>query len=178
MTGTERRNKIVGILESSDTAVPGHELSRKLKVSRQVIVQDIALLRTAGHAITSTNRGYTLGGAAQAIRLFKVKHSASQIEEEMQAVVDLGGCIVDVSVNHRTYGMINAALDIKSRRDIANFLKGLESGVSQPLSSLTDGFHFHHISAESNEILDEIEAKLSQLGFIAELSAYEKEECR
>ena len=49
MTGTERRNKIVGILKSSDTAVPGHELSRKLKVSRQVIVQDIALSHRRVH---------------------------------------------------------------------------------------------------------------------------------
>ncbi len=178
MTGTERRNEIVRILKSANGAVPGHKLSQELKVSRQIIVQDIALLRTAGHAITSTNRGYLLDGGAQAIRLFKVKHERNQMEEEMQAVVDLGGCIMDVSVNHRTYGMISAALDIKSRRDVANFLGELETGVSQPLSSLTDGYHFHHISAESDEILDEIEAKLQQLGFIAELSAYEKEECR
>ncbi len=178
MSGTERRDKIIRILKTANGAVPGHKLSQELKVSRQVIVQDIALLRTAGHAITSTNRGYLLGGSAQAIRLFKVKHDPNQIEEEMQAVVDLGGCIMDVSVNHRTYGMISAALDIKSRRDVAHFLSELETGVSQPLSSLTEGYHFHHISAESDEVLDEIGAKLMQLGFIAELSAYEKEECR
>ena len=80
----------------------------------------------------------------------------------MNVVVDLGGCITDVVVNHHTYGMISAPLDIKSRRDVKRFLDDLAQGVSQPLSSLTEGYHFHHVSAESEEVLDEIQA---QLGF-------------
>ncbi len=38
--------------------VPGKELASFYNVSRQVIVQDIALMRAAGYDIISTNRGY------------------------------------------------------------------------------------------------------------------------
>ncbi len=174
MTGNDRRKKIISILTSAPEPIPGNKLSEQLKVSRQIIVQDIALLRSAGYAITSTNRGYTLGGQAQAGRLIKVKHSKDQIRDEMQAIVDLGGCITEIAINHRTYGMISAPMDIKSRRDINHFLDELDSGISEPLSSLTNGYHFHHVTAESEEILDEIEQALNELGFIADLSEYEK----
>ncbi|MDO5335650.1 MAG: transcription repressor NadR [Coriobacteriia bacterium] len=173
MSGSERRQEIVRILKGSDVAVSGQKLSEQLSVSRQVIVQDVALLRAAGHPISSTNRGYVFGGAAQVIRLFKVKHGTSQIEEEMNAVVDCGGCLVDVAVNHRTYGLINAPLDVKNRRDVKRFLSDLEQGVSQPLSALTDGYHFHHISAESDEVLDEIKAELDNRGLSAPFTDYE-----
>ena len=177
MNGEERRKKITSILESSDEPVPGHTLGHELNVSRQVIVQDIALLRSAGHPIASTNRGYIMGGKAQAIRMFKVKHNADQMRTEMDAIVDLGGCVIDVAVNHRTYGFISAPLDVKSRRDVSRFIEDLDKGVSQPLSALTDGYHFHHVSAHSNEILNEIEISLSDLGFLAPLTDYEKEMC-
>ena len=175
MTGNERRNKILDILATSTAAVPGHVLSQKLKVSRQVIVQDIALLRTAGNAITSTNRGYVLGGKAQSARLFKVKHGEDRLEDEMNAIVDLGGCISDVAVNHRTYGLVSAPLDIRSRRDVRRFMQDLQAGVSKPLSALTDGYHFHHITAETEDILDEIQDELDKLGFSANPSPFEKE---
>ena len=175
MSGADRRKEITRMLEAAKAPVSGQTLGSALGVSRQVIVQDIALLRTAGFAISSTPRGYVLGGATQAIRLMKVKHDAAQIEDEMNAVVDLGGCITDVVVNHRTYGMISAPLDIKSRRDVQHFLSDLEQGVSQPLSSLTNGYHFHHISAESENVLDEIQSTFDQLGFSAPLTPYEKE---
>ena len=118
-----------------------------------------------------------MGGKAQAIRMFKVKHNADQMRTEMDAIVDLGGCVIDVAVNHRTYGFISAPLDVKSRRDVSRFIEDLDKGVSRPLSALTDGYHFHHVSADSNEILNEIEISLSDLGFLAPLTDYEKEMC-
>ncbi len=172
--GNERRNRIIQMLTASDTPVSGQTLGLALNVSRQVIVQDVALLRTAGFAISSTPRGYVLGGETQAIRRVKVKHGTDRIEEEMNAIVDLGGCIIDVMVNHHTYGMISAPLDVKSRRDVKRFLTDLAQGVSQPLSSLTEGYHFHHISAESEEILDEIQNQLDDLGLSAPLTEYER----
>ena len=175
MTGTERRERIITILNEATKPVSGQALGAELEVSRQVIVQDIALLRSSGHAISSTNRGYVLGGTVNPVRLVKVKHTQEQIEDELNRVVDLGGCVMDVMVNHRTYGSITAPLDIKSRRDVRHFLDDLASGISAPLSSVTDGYHFHHISAASTEILDEIVAELEAGGYIAPLTAYEQE---
>ena len=44
MNGDERRKKIINILSSSKSPVAGVALAKELDVSRQVIVQDIALL--------------------------------------------------------------------------------------------------------------------------------------
>ena len=45
MNGEERRKKILNILSSAKSPVAGVKLAKDLDVSRQVIVQDIALLR-------------------------------------------------------------------------------------------------------------------------------------
>ena len=41
--------------------------------------------------------------------------------------------------------------------------------------NITSGYHFHHISADQEEILDEIEEKLKEMGFLAELLPYDKD---
>ena len=48
MDGAARRRQIVAALEGSARPLSGKELSDMLRVSRQVIVQDIALLRHEG----------------------------------------------------------------------------------------------------------------------------------
>lgn len=58
MTGTERRIELLRLIKESKEPVKGSELSRKLGVSRQVIVQDIALLRAEKHNIIGTTMGY------------------------------------------------------------------------------------------------------------------------
>ena len=155
MTGTERRKKLLNLMRESKTPLSGGALGSATGVSRQVIVQDIALLRTEGHSILATARGYLLEEPADTMRLFKVFHDAAATEEELTTIVDLGGCVVDVMVNHRVYGKVSAPLQIKNRRDVQAFLKNLESGKSTPLLNVTSGYHFHHVSAESEEILDE-----------------------
>ena len=47
MTGLERRQKIIRMIQESETPVSGKELAKTCDVSRQVIVQDIALIRAA-----------------------------------------------------------------------------------------------------------------------------------
>ena len=177
VTGDVRRAQIVSLLQEASKPISGQALGEKLQVSRQVIVTDVALLRACGHDIVSTNRGYVLKrSSAQVVRLVKVRHTPEQIEDELDAIVDLGGCVVDVMVNHRTYGRLSAPLDMKSRRDVRQFLSDLNQGVSAPLSTVTDGYHFHHISAASDDIVDEIISALEQKGFLAPLTDYEAQE--
>lgn len=175
MADSPRRTAIIKALQESKTPLSGTALGEKLGVSRQVIVQDIALLRTAGYDIISTHCGYLLSSLNDRPRkLIKVRHDAEHIEEELNLVVDLGGCVEDVLVNHRTYAKLEAPLNVKSRRDVQKFVEDLRNGVSSPLSAITSGYHFHHISAESQDVLDEIVAALDQKGFLAELTPYEK----
>ena len=176
MTGTERRKKILNLMRESAAPLSGSALGNATGVSRQVIVQDIALLRTEGYSILATSRGYLLEEPAKHVRLFKVRHDAASAAEELTTIVDAGGCVLDVMVNHRIYGKVSAPLQIKNRRDVQTFLKNLESGKSTPLLNITSGYHFHRVSAENDEILDEIEDALRQRNFLAEVFPYEREE--
>lgn len=174
MTGEERRKKIIKLMKQSSVSLSGEELGKATGVSRQVIVQDIALLRTEGQPIVATARGYILNIPKHAVRLFKVRHTNDEIEDELTTIVDLGGCVEDVIINHRAYGKISAPLKIKNRRDVSVFINQLKTGKSSALLNVTSGYHYHHISAESEYILEEIEAALKEKQYLAELLPYEE----
>lgn len=170
MTGSERRNAIINQIRSSSMPVPGKLLASSYDVSRQVIVQDIALIRAAGYDIISTNRGYILNGDSSVRRTFKVRHTDSQLEEELNAIVDLGGCVKNVMINHKVYGRMEAELNITSRRKVKEFLTDIRSGKSSPLKNITSGYHYHAVEADSEETLDLIEDMLRAKGFLVEKS--------
>ena len=174
MTGEQRRNKILEILKKSDKPVSGTFLARELQVSRQVIVQDIALLRAKNKEISSTHRGYVLfNNKTECIRVFKVRHENDEVEKELNLIVDLGGYIEDVFVYHKIYNVVKANLNINSRRDIQKYLKELKSGHSTLLMNVTSGYHYHTVKAKSEDILDEIQEELDKAGFLAKLQEYE-----
>lgn len=167
MNGLERRKKILEMIRRSDRPLSGTALGKETGVSRQVVVQDIALLRTEGYEIMSTARGYVLEGSEDVSRLFKVCHTNEQTEEELQTVVDLGGYVMDVGIEHRIYGRMTAPLGIRNRRDVKKFMEKLKAEESEPLMNITGGYHFHRVSAESEEVLDEIEEALREKGLLA-----------
>lgn len=175
ISGENRRKNIIQLLRTSTAPLSGSELGKQLSVSRQVVVQDIALLRSQGQPIVSTARGYTLDTPSEAVRVLKVCHTNEQVADELQIIVDHGGVAIDVFVNHKIYGKLHAPLNIKSRRDIQNFVKDMQNGRSTPLLNVTNGYHFHTISAESQEILDEIEQALDAKGYLMPPASYEQE---
>lgn len=173
--GESRREKILEALKDASGPLSGGALAEHCGVSRQVIVTDIALLRSSGTQILSTNRGYVLlaGEVSRPTRLFKCRHTTEQAADELTCIVDLGARVEDVFVNHRVYGKISSRLDVGSRRDVERFVDEIASGSSTPLLEVTSGYHFHHVSAESEEILDEVARALAERGYLAELSDYE-----
>lgn len=171
MGGEERRLGILRALAESPVPVPGSALAREFGVSRQVIVNDIALIRATRPEVVSTSAGYALVGALPSVRVFKVSHTDEQMEDELSAIVDAGGTVEDVYVEHRVYGTIRAPLNIGSRRDVESFLHDIESGVSSPLKNLTSGYHFHTVAARSAAVLDEIESVLRERGYLIEVVA-------
>lgn len=166
MSGLERREKIVSLLKSNEKAIPAKTLADMFSVSRQVIVQDIALLRASGYDVISTNRGYLLNQPVTVSCVLKVYHTDEQIEDELNTIVDLGGTAVDVSVRHKIYGPMEAPLLINSRRKVQEFMKELNSGKSSPLKNITSGYHYHKIEAESEEMLKVIENALREKGYL------------
>lgn len=168
MTGSQRRASIVKQIQESEAPVSGKALAQLYNVSRQVIVQDIALIRASGYDIISTNRGYVLNVSAKVSRIYKVQHTDEQLEEELNAIVDLGGCVENVMVNHKIYKHIEADLNIRSRRNVSDFIRDIESGKSSPLKNITSNYHYHTISADCEEILKLIEDTLREKGFLVE----------
>ena len=169
MTGEERREGILERIRQAKAPVAARALAELYGVSRQVIVQDIALIRASGHEIFSTNRGYILLQKEKpAVRIFKVCHTDEQLEDELLSIVDLGGCVENVVVNHKVYGRLEAYLGVDSRRRVQDFLEELRSGKSSPLKNITSGYHYHEIRADREETLDMIGKMLAEKGFLVE----------
>lgn len=166
MTGAERRDAILNRIKNSEKPVAARSLAEAYDVSRQVIVQDIALIRASGYDIISTNRGYILSEASSVSRIFKVRHTDEQLEEELYSIVDLGGTVRNVMVNHKVYGQMEAPLNITSRRKAAEFIADIRSGKSSPLKNITSDYHYHTVDADSEETLDMIEEMLAEKGFL------------
>lgn len=162
----ERLKAIQKILRETEKPVSGSDLAKHFAVSRQVIVQDIGLLRAQEAPIISTNRGYVWNGDRQATRIFKVKHSDEEIRRELTVIVDQGAAIEDVFVEHRCYGVIRAAMGIRSRKDVEDFLDNIKTSVSSPLKHITDDYHFHTVSAPNERTLDLVEEALKREGML------------
>lgn len=194
-----RRAALLDALRSADAPVSGGQLANTLNVSRQIIVQDIALLREAGANIVATTKGYVLADVAQTTaqnttqtmthnaaeqpatafdepaRTFKLHHEVEQTRDELQTIIALGGRVHNVSISHRAYGRITAPLEIADQADIELFINDIESGKSSPLSTATSGYHYHLVSAPSDETLEAIGRALADKGFLAPLLPHEQE---
>ena len=175
MNTSDRRDEILKILQEASEPVAARELASRFGVSRQVIVQDMAVIRASVPGILSTTRGYTIQQENTCTREFKVRHRQDQAAEELKLIVDCGGRVKNVSISHRVYGRVSAEMDIRSRQDVREFTETLASSRSTVLSSATSGYHYHLVEASTGERLDLIERELEKAGFLAPLQPWEKE---
>ena len=154
----ERRELLLSILNKSAKPIKGDELANTLNVSRQVIVQDIALIRATGVDIIATPQGYVIYNTKVTTKTIECKNhvNGDEFYNELKTIVDLGGKVKDVIVKHPIYGEIH----IDSNRDIDEFMKKASSDEFKQLSTLTKESHLHTIEAKSEEILDEIVSSL------------------
>ena len=167
MKAAERRIAIANLLLSEERAVSGSELSERFGVSRQIIVQDISVLKGSGYDILSTHQGYVIQKSPLKERVFKLYHTTEQTEEELSLIVDLGGTVLDVFVWHKVYGKVAAKLNIFSCLHVKQFIEGVRTGKSSELMNITGGYHYHTVRAASEEVLDRIGRALEERGFIA-----------
>ena len=161
-------------LHNADAPVAARELARKFGVSRQVIVQDLAVIRASMPGILSTTKGYVLQQDSSCSREFKVRHSQDKAAEELNLIVDCGGHVKNISISHRVYGRVSAEMDIRSRQDVSEFVQALQNSRSTVLSNATSGYHYHLVEAASEERLDLIEEQLKKAGFLAPLQPWEQ----
>ena len=169
MNGEERRNSIILKLRSSTSPVSASALASMYSVTRQIIVADIALLRAAGHSISAQSRGYTLDAANDGIqKRIAVKHGKDMLTKELYAIVDNGGKVLDVIVEHSIYGRISARLDLTSRYDVDRFIDKVVSTGANTLSMLTEDIHVHTLSVRDEDTYSRIIAQLKELNILIE----------
>ena len=103
MDGKERRQQLIALLKTTSEPLTGTALARLLGVSRQVIVGDMAILRAAGCEIYATPQGYVLPAAkvpTAVIAKLACSHDRNRMAEELNIILDHGGKVLDVIVEH------------------------------------------------------------------------------
>jgi uncharacterized protein len=165
----KRRRRMLEWMRARRAPVPGTELARHLHVSRQCVVQDIAILRASRNDILSTPQGYRLPStqAPSAHRaVIACQHGPERTREELQILVDHGVRVIDVVVEHPLYGELRGSLMIESRADVEEFLRRWRGTKATLLSSLTHGVHLHTIEANKPEMIERAKAQLRARGFL------------
>lgn len=168
MDSSKRRLLIMDILKKAQGAVTGSALSKRCNVSRQIIVGDVAILRAQGIHIISTPQGYQLiakqkGGMQQ---VFVCCHGPEMVEKELEAIVDNGGIVHNVVVEHEVYGDLEGKLNLHSRRDIQQYLKRMSDSKAELLSRISGGIHTHLVETANAEDMAAIQDALETLGVL------------
>jgi transcriptional regulator of NAD metabolism len=167
--GAERRRRLTEWMRSQARPVRGDDLARHFRVSRQCLVQDVAVLRAAGVEILSTPQGYRLPpqGQSPAHRAtLACRHTPEQTEQELNILVDHGVRVLDVVVEHALYGDLRGSLMIESRADVQDFLRRWRLAKASLLSSLTRGVHLHTVEASRPRNIAQAKARLLEAGIL------------
>ncbi len=171
MDGDQRRNQIIKMLESSTEPISGGEFAKRLGVSRQVVVQDMALLRAGNKNILATNKGYIYFNPSLKKKYqccVKVCHDTQAIQDELYTILAAGAKVLDVTVEHSIYGSISVDLLVENFDDADEFVRRIEIGDTRPLKELTGDVHFHTLEAASQDALDQAVNNLRAKGFLKE----------
>ena len=167
MHSDERRKAIADVLRASDAPISASALAEKFSVSRQIVVGDIALLRSSGEEILATPRGYVTPKEARGIlRRVAVKHTPQEMEAELNTIVDNGCTVIDVTVEHPVYGQLTGPLQITSRYEVGQFIERCRN--AEPLSRLTDGIHLHTLLCPDEAAFQRVREALRQEDILLE----------
>lgn len=169
MRSEQRRKALLDILRQTIEPISASALASRFEVSRQVIVGDVALLRSSGEQISATPRGYVMGQSHSGIvKQVAVKHGPGRLEAELNAIVDHGCTVMDVIVEHPVYGQLTGSLQISSRYDVRQFINRCTSYKAHPLSKLTGGIHLHTLLCPDEEAFIRVKEELKRLGVLLE----------
>jgi uncharacterized protein len=164
----ERRSRLIELLRSAEAPITGSDLSNELAVSRQVVVNDVAIMRATGVAILGSPRGYVLVDHAGDGPISRIasRHDREGNRREFEILVDRGIEIVDVVVDHPAYGELSANLLVRSRTDVDRYMQAIDGDGAQPLWALTNGVHVHHVRAPSADALEAAKRELAEAGIL------------
>jgi transcriptional regulator of NAD metabolism len=172
MLGEQRRNELLSILKSAHEPVTGSDLAKHANVSRQVIVNDMNLLKARNEPIVATSQGYIYMTSSESSGNIERKivclHTGEQAEDEMFTIVDCGVTIKNVIVDHPIYGEITASMMVSNRLEVRKFIEKVNETQANYLSVLTNGTHIHVLTAPTSQQLDNAEQSLREKGYLVE----------
>lgn len=172
MNTEERRQQVLERLKKTRKPVTGTALAREFAVSRQIIVGDISILRAMGTNVYATPRGYILPEQSTErqglMATITCRHTLQDMLKELNIIVDHGGFVRDVIVEHPLYGEIRADLMLGARHDVAVFGEHMAKCQASPLSLITGGVHLHTIEVPAPSTLQDIRRELQQAGILSE----------
>lgn len=170
MQPNKRRQEIIKILKSHKEPFTGSELAEKFGVTRQVIVQDIALIRAEGIEILSTSRGYLLQENKSPFLKATIacQHREDLVKDELMIMIEHGARILDVRVEHPLYGELKGNLMLTNKKEVEEFLEKMKNNHAGLLAELTDGIHLHTVEVANNEVLKNLKSALSAEGYLLE----------
>ena len=96
-------------------------------------------------------------------------HAPEEMGAELNAIVDAGGEVADVIVEHPVYGQLTGILGVRSRYDVQEFLSRVAADGARPLSNLTGGIHLHTIRCRDDKTFQRILDSLRNTGFLLDM---------
>lgn len=171
--GEHRRTIIINTLKAANKPIPGRTLGELTKVSRQVIVSDITLLKARNEPIMATSRGYVYlekdSSSGKFEKTIVCSHTPQQTEEELTIFVDNGVTVKDVRIEHPVYGDLSACIMVSNRAEVRDFIEKVSEVNGIFLLNLSEGgIHIHTVTAESQLHIQRAEIELRKLGMLVE----------
>jgi transcriptional regulator of NAD metabolism len=167
-TSAERRARLLDILTDAESPVTGSTLSALLGVSRQAIVNDIAILRASGNVISGGPHGYRIGPVLGMVEIIHCLHPPDRGREEWEILLDRGVVVLDVGVDHSIFGEIRAPVLVETRADIDRHADTITKAGEAPLSVITGGRHTHMVRAPNHDALEAAKRELDERGILDE----------
>lgn len=167
MHGSERREQIIRQIQESKARYPEQSL---LPFIVSAVRWSCRILHWSGQqdmrSYLQTAAIYWISWRQCAVYL---KYSTQMNSWKKSWIRSLTWEDVDnVMIHHRVYGKMEAELALSSRRKVGAFMEDIRSGKSSPLKNITSNYHYHKVSADSEETLDLIEQELREKGFLVE----------
>lgn len=73
-------------------------------------------------------------------RMIVVCHGPEQMRAELEAIVDNGGRVHNVVVEHEVYGYLEGVLNLRSRRDVDQYIHRMQAAHAELLSRISGAF--------------------------------------
>lgn len=170
MPTVERQDFILDLLKKATTPLTGSEIAKMTNVSRQIIVQDISILKAKKEPIVATSQGYIYLHEEKGQPLEQMtivcNHTPEETEKELTIIVDHGVSVKDVIIEHPVYGDLTASIRVSNRKEVDQFIRKIKETNSSYLLTLTGGIHLHTLEADSYDKLEAACRDLQDAGFL------------